>query len=127
MRGGRLRGRKMVQVILVVGGVLAMATLGVQKSGAAVRYVPSQYPTIQAGIDAAVTGDTVLVAEGNYRGPGNIDLDYSGKTIVVESERGPEHSFIDCGNSGIAVIFENNEGKNAVFRGFTIMNGAADG
>ena len=29
-------------------------------------YIPSDYSTIQEGINASVDGDTVLVAQGNY-------------------------------------------------------------
>ncbi|MHC4364847.1 MAG: hypothetical protein ACYSTJ_05210, partial [Planctomycetota bacterium] len=39
--------------------------------------------TIHAGIDAAGTADTVLIADGTYTGSGNRDLDYQGKAITV--------------------------------------------
>ncbi|MCG9126278.1 hypothetical protein JT359_01635 [Candidatus Poribacteria bacterium] len=46
---------------------------------AAVIQVPADQPTIQSGIDAAVNGDTVLVADGIYKGEGNVNIDFNGK------------------------------------------------
>ena len=45
------------------------------------RLVPSQYPTIQAAIDAAATSTmrVVEVAAGTYAGP----IDFKGKPVVV--------------------------------------------
>jgi hypothetical protein len=58
--------------------------------------VPLDQPTIQAGIDAALDGDTVLVADGTYTGPGNTDISISGKSITLRSENGPAACIIDC-------------------------------
>ena len=47
------------------------------------------------GIDAAVAGDTVLVADGTYTGEGNRDIDFKGKAITVKSENGATNCIVD--------------------------------
>jgi parallel beta-helix repeat protein len=86
-------------------------------------YVPSEYSTIQAGIDAASEDDTVLVADGTYTGEGNKDLDFGGKAITVQSESGPEKCVIDCEGDGRGFYFHSGEGENSKISGFSIING----
>lgn len=70
---------------------------------AATIHVPSDQLTIQAGIDATVNGDTVLLTDGMYTGDGNRDNDFGSKDIVLKSENGPVFTVIDCeGNPGNA-------------------------
>ncbi len=52
------------------------------------------YTTIQAGIDAAVTGDEVVVASGTYSISDPIT--YDGKEIMLRSEYNAEDTIIDC-------------------------------
>ena len=59
--------------------------------------VPAQFPTIQAGISAAKSGDTVVIASGTYTGPGNVDYDFGGKGVIIKSQNGPAQTVIDCG------------------------------
>jgi len=96
-----------------------------------VLHVPGEYPTMQAGIDAAAEGDTVLVADGTYTGGGNRDLDFGGVNMVVMSENGPEVTSIDCEGDSLdshrGFYFHSGEDSTAVVQGFTIRNGYAAG
>ncbi|MHC4498982.1 MAG: S8 family serine peptidase, partial [Planctomycetota bacterium] len=93
-------------------------------------HVPIEYPTIQAAIDAASKGATVLVADGIWQGEGNRDLDFKGKAITVQSEYGPEYCVIDCQGSveeaRCGFYFHNGEGADSVVSGFTITGGYAE-
>jgi len=52
---------------------------------AAVHYVPADYSTIQAAVNACSPLDTVIVAPGTYKGSGNRDINLNGKTITLQS------------------------------------------
>jgi hypothetical protein len=89
-----------------------------------VRGEPSlPFKTIQAGIDAAYDGDTVLVADGTYTGIGNKNLDFGGKAITVKSENGAAVTIIDCKKDGRGFCFHSGETELSVVDGFTITNG----
>ena len=87
---------------------------------AATIRVPADAGTIQQAIDAAVTGDTVLVAPGTYVET----ITFRGKSITVVSEQGPEATIIDGNRTGSVVTFASGETRAAVLQGFTIRNGA---
>lgn len=95
-------------------------------SQATIIYVPSDVPTIQAGIDTAAHGDTVLVDVGSYVE----HINFNGKNLVLGSwflvTGDPSYisqTVIDGDSSGSVVIFYGGEDSSAVLSGFTITNG----
>ncbi|MFC1889216.1 nitrous oxide reductase family maturation protein NosD [Thermodesulfobacteriota bacterium] len=82
-------------------------------------HVPADQPTIQAGIDAAVRGDIVLVAPGTYFE----NITFRGKKISVQGEAGVEETIIDGNNTGSVVRFWRGETEDSLIKGFTIRNG----
>ncbi|HPC35627.1 MAG TPA: carboxypeptidase regulatory-like domain-containing protein [Candidatus Marinimicrobia bacterium] len=91
--------------------------------------VPSDKATIQAGIQEAVNGDTVLVAEGIYKE----NIDFKGKKITVGSlfysdgnSTHIQNTIIDGQAKGSVVKFSGSETSSSILIGFTIKNGSAD-
>ena len=88
--------------------------------------VPSVQPTIQAGINTATDGDTVLVSPGIYRE----NINFNGKNIVVGSlslTTGDtsyiSQTIIDGNGLNTVVLFINGEDSTSMINGFSIVNG----
>ena len=106
-------------LLLTVLSLAQAATLSVALDGS------QAYTGIQAAIEAASSGDTVLVYPGRYYE----NIDYIGKSITVCSLEATTNdstfigsTIIDGNQNGSCVAFRNAE-QNATLRGFTITNG----
>jgi len=109
----------------VAGGLLVTALFTLQVNAVTINVPSQQATTIQAGIDIAANGDTVVVASGTYSGTGFWDLDFQGKGIVVTSAAGAESTIIRCADDSPdgwhhrGVWFRNSEDSTSVLDGIT--------
>jgi type IX secretion system substrate protein len=107
--------------------IIIILFLSVSILKATIINVPIDQPTIQAGIDSASTGDTVLVQPGLY----NENIYFNGKNISVGSLylMSNDTSFIsqtiiDGNNLSSSVVwFFNGVDSSAVLIGFTLQGG----
>lgn len=75
------------------------------------------YPTIQAAINAASSGDTVLVHPGTYTEA----IDFLGKAITVRGRDGADKTIISGGMQTVILVrFVSGETAASVLQGFTI-------
>jgi hypothetical protein len=109
-----LRSLRIALLVFLLGGSAARA---------GTFTVPLPYPTIQAGIHAASSGDTVLVSPGVYTGSGNREITLEGKDVVVRSRDGAASTTIDCAAAGRAFHAYSGETNAAAIEGFTIIHG----
>ena len=112
-------------------GIAALGALlvGAATTDGATLHVPSEYPTIQAGIDGASAGDTVLVAPGLYidyetRGSANSSV-FMKDGVALVSEGGSSvteiHMPISAGDCSIILASDMPSVTTAV-EGFTLTS-----
>ena len=110
--------------MLIIGmGILFLCSGALS---ATIINIPTDYATIQQGIDASQDSDTVLVQPGTFVE----NINYNGKNITVGSlflitadTSFISQTIIDGNHQGSVVTFENGEDTTTVLCGFTIING----
>lgn len=105
--------------------ILFLFASGLGLSLSATIRVPENQPTIQAGVDAADDGDTVLLADRTYSGSGNLDVRWNAvsKHLVIRSANGPAKCVIDCQGQGRGFILDAGQDNRDAIQGVTITNG----
>ncbi|GMU83322.1 MAG: hypothetical protein AMXMBFR47_31920 [Planctomycetota bacterium] len=109
---------------IALGASTDLERNGIPDECQATRLVPSQYPTIQAAINASVHGDTILVAPGTYSGAGNVNLNFAGKAITLRSEAGAATTIIQAASGSRGFVFTSGEDRRSIVDGFTIRGGS---
>ncbi len=89
----------------------------------AILEVPSIFPTIQAAVDAAASGDEIVIADGVYSGSGNMGVIIDDLAVTIRSQHSdPTTCVVDCLRAGRGFEIYSG-GRNTVIRGLTIRNG----
>src|SRR5215471_15354740 len=93
---------------------------------ATVRLVPAQYSTIQAALNAAKAGDTILVSSNTYNE--NIIWPQTHNLHLIAADIKDSSVFIDGSGAGRVIDIEGTGGTplQAEIKGFTILNGLID-
>ncbi len=127
----RLNYRMPKHLTIATAIALIMVVGLIGPAAATIIDVPADQPTIQAGIDNSVDGDTVLVAPGTYYE----NINYHGHKVVVTSQfmfdRDPSFIFSTIINgsqpthpdTASCVRFHTFEDSTAVLQGFTLTGG----
>jgi parallel beta-helix repeat protein len=108
-------------LVLVVGLGLATTT---PVLAATVRHVPGDYSTINAAINAASDGDTIIVAAGLYKENVNINksLTLKGAQAGVDARTRSGAETIIKPNGGIGISIRTADGRVVVIDGLTVQD-----
>jgi hypothetical protein len=108
-----------------IGVSFALLAIVSPESGSAVLEVPGQFPGIQAAINAATNGDTVLMARGTHGG----GLTIAGKAVTLASRfiltgdpADARQTSIEGGNP--ILLIQSSAGAATTLRGLTFRGGS---
>ena len=114
--------------------ILLLLLTAISPAVAKIIYVdddgPADFDNIQAAIDDAQDGDTIIVNLGTYTGEGNRDIEFKRKAITVRSADPNDANIvagtiIDCQGSSLEPhrgFYFSGGGRDSVINGLTITN-----
>jgi parallel beta-helix repeat protein len=109
----------MKYIVLAITIISSLILLTPDIALAATITVPDDYPSIQAAVDSASDGDTIIVKDGSY----SENLDVS-KQLTIRSENGVESTTVTAADINDHVFYVTSE--NVVIDGFTITGATGE-
>ena len=103
---------------VLVGAMLPFGAFGTHsqvEASPGTIYVPDDFSTIQAAVNAASSGDTIIVRDGTYTENVNVNKDY----LTIQSENGAEVTIIQSAGSALGVFWLTGV-DHVTISGFTI-------
>lgn len=95
---------------------------------ASIRYVPDDYATIQAAVNASGDFDTIVIAPGRYTGAGNCEIKLNSKPLTIRSidpcdPNTVNSTIIDCEGQARGFVCFLGENIDVTIAGITLTNG----
>ena len=124
------RTRRFVVVLCVLAALAAAAEVQSPAHARTYRVDPlgrGEAATIQSAITMASSRDTILLANGTYRGEGNRDIIFQRKALTLRSISGdPDSCVIDCELQGRGFLIDSLQVQDFPhISGITVTNGHA--
>ncbi|MCK4730061.1 MAG: PKD domain-containing protein [Candidatus Aenigmarchaeota archaeon] len=85
-------------ILLIITFVFSLSF--VEVVSAVILYVPDEYSSIQAAVDAANSGDIIIIGDGSYRENIKVSKDH----LTIKSENGAEKTIVQAKNSEDSVF-----------------------
>lgn len=118
-------GRRFISIVAILCGVAVLSVVVDARTITVGLDGNSEYSNIQAAVDAVGTGETILLADGIYTGPGNRDVTIH-KPLTIRGIGGPEHCIIDCEGETRAFTIQVNDPNGRfeiILEGLTLTRG----
>ncbi|MFT4537917.1 MAG: hypothetical protein ACI841_004189 [Planctomycetota bacterium] len=110
-----------------VAGAMTIALSSAVTAQSIHNISPSSARTIQEAVDAAQSGDVIVLEPGRYLGHGNRDLNFGSKELILRSATGPGECRIECEGTPQrpfrGLMIEGGQTSATVIEGITFSGG----